>query len=242
MDPWWGGSTGTNDTMSDYTWIGALLGYLFGIDAKHRRSQRADRLRQHHNQAAEALAVDDGEAARPHLEALARAGDTEAQFELGILAYQGTDDAADPTAAAHWFQLAAEGGMAIAQYNYAMQLTTGDGITQDMTAAVRWFRQAAEQGYLPAQTCLGGHLIDGDGCVMDREEGLHWCRLAAEQGEPAAQVILGRVYSEGLGVTPDPALAELWYRRGLENAINNPELHALAQEGLRLLSSETSED
>lgn len=127
--------------------------------------------------------------------------------------------------------------MAISQYNYAMQLTTGDDITQDMTAAVGWFRQAAGQGYHPAQTCLGRYLIDGDGCVMDREQGLHWSRKAAEQAEAAAQVILGRGYREDLGVSPDVERAELRYRRGLENATNDPELRALAQADLRSLDT-----
>jgi len=44
----------------------------------------------------------------------------------------------------------------------------------------------------------------------------------AEQGDAAAQTYVGEIFEKGLGVSPDYAVAAVWYRRAAESASRSP--------------------
>ena len=69
---------------------------------------------------------------------LARAGDAEAQYQLGVQYDSGRWIGKDSTQAAHWFQAAAEQNHARAQYNLARLYADGDGVARDAAQARRW--------------------------------------------------------------------------------------------------------
>ena len=84
----------------------------------------------------------------------AMAGDSEAQYNLGLMYYNGWTVSKDKREAARWYRAAAKQGDANAQYNLGFMYENGYGVTQDMAEAVRLYRAAAEQGHAIAQRNL----------------------------------------------------------------------------------------
>jgi len=64
-------------------------------------------------------------------EPLAGQGDTDAQFNLGLMYYYGKGIAQDYKKAAKWYRLSAEQGDANAQFRIARMSTAGQGAPQD---------------------------------------------------------------------------------------------------------------
>ena len=85
----------------------------------------------------------------------AEQGDAQAQYELGKLRWDGTNDdlAKDRAEAIRLFRKAAEQGHADAQYSLGESLTWGEGITR-YPSGFQWYRKAAEQGDAEAQKAL----------------------------------------------------------------------------------------
>ena len=84
----------------------------------------------------------------------AQAGDTEAQFVLGIMYANGSGVEQDFKEAVKWFRKAAHQGYARAQYNLGGMYRDGLGVEQDLKEAVKWYQKAAEQGNADAQNFL----------------------------------------------------------------------------------------
>jgi TPR repeat protein len=76
---------------------------------------------------------------------LAEGGVVEAQYNLGLMHYDGRGVPRDAAAAHAWFLRAAEGGYARAQYRVAEMFESGDGVRKDLVQAHLWFRLAGEQ-------------------------------------------------------------------------------------------------
>jgi clan AA aspartic protease (TIGR02281 family) len=85
---------------------------------------------------------------------LAEQGDARAQFNLGIMHYNGKGVAQDYAAATRWYRKAAEQGHAAAQGNLGTMYNRGQGVPQDYATAVSWWRKAAKQGNGDAQYYL----------------------------------------------------------------------------------------
>ena len=125
----------------------------------------------------------------------AKAGDAEAQTNLGVMYYTGeavSKTAAgqvldnDPGLAAGWFYRAAEQGYADAQFNLGLLYANGEGVPQDMTEAVVLFKKAAEQGHVDAQNNLGALYFTGEGVDRDEQKAIEWFEKAAAQGNEEA--------------------------------------------------------
>jgi len=161
------------------------------------------------------------------LRSKAKAGDPEAQNELGDKYYNGNVVPEDYAEAVKWYRKAAEQGCADAQNNLGFMYKWGRGVTQDYFEAERWYRKAAERGHAVAQLALGGMYEYGTGVNKNINEAVKWYRKAAEQGYPNGQNILGELYEEGKGVTKDINEAVKWYRKaaaqGDDGAIENLE-------------------
>ncbi len=141
------------------------------------------------------------------LKPLAEQGDAQAQFNLGLMYFNGNGVAQDYKTAVKWYTLAAAQGVASAQYNLGLMFEEGNGVAQDYKTAVKWYTLAAEQGYAHAQNNLGNKLIDGQGVAQDYNAAFKWYTLAAEQGNAFAQYNLGLMY----GNAQDYVKAHMWW-------------------------------
>jgi len=147
--------------------------------------------------------------AQQYLEA-AEAGDSRAQFRLGLLHERGLIAGPDPQAeAAHWFEKAAEGGHAAAQFKRATMYAEGRGGPVDQAAAVSLYRMAAEQGVGEAQFNLALHLQNGIGTDRNIPDAIVWFEQAAFRGIDGAPRALGLLYLAEVGVTPNDRI-EAW--------------------------------
>lgn len=147
----------------------------------------------------------DSEAAEKKFKALvenAKAGNAEAQNNLGVMYYTGEAISKspsgkildnDPELAAGWFYRAAEQGYADAQFNLGLMYVNGEGVEKDMNQAVELFKKAAEQGHVDAQNNLGAMYFTGEGVNRDEKEAIKWFEKAASQGNSDAQANLDAI-------------------------------------------------
>ncbi len=78
--------------------------------------------------------------------ARAEAGDTEAQYYLGLQYDIGSGVTPNISEAIKWYRLAAEKGHATAQLSLAMKYKNGEGVPRSEQEAIKWYTLSAEQG------------------------------------------------------------------------------------------------
>jgi TPR repeat protein len=119
--------------------------------------------------------------------ALARSGDSEAQFVLGARFANGGNKS-DYAEAAQWYLKAAEQNHALAQFNLGIMYLKGQGVRRDKTLSQMWMSRAAELGDAGAQYEFGmrQHRLSmdetGDGASELKIDAYKWLLLAAAQG------------------------------------------------------------
>ena len=77
---------------------------------------------------------------------LAVQGDAEAQFNLGVMYYDGKGVPQDYAEAAKWYRLAATQGNADAQFNLGTMYAKGQGVVQSYVRAHLWFSLSSFSG------------------------------------------------------------------------------------------------
>ena len=77
---------------------------------------------------------------------LAKQGDADAQFSLGVMYEKGEGVAKDNKAAVKWYTLAAEQGLVNAQFNLGVMYANGTGVIKDNVYAHLWWNIAASFG------------------------------------------------------------------------------------------------
>jgi TPR repeat protein len=181
-----------------------------------------------------------------HLEN-ARAGDTEAQYELGIMYLKGQGVEQDREQALLWLQKASDGGDQQAtsklsrvkkeqekfeelsasaqtgdidaQYEVAMMYLKGRGVHQSGKQARKWLGKAAEQGDARAITRLGIVNYKGEDGPIDYPQALELFNRVS--GTSAlAQYYLGEIYANGSGVEQDYPVAIDWYKKAAEGGFD----------------------
>ena len=170
------------------------------------------------------------------MHALAKAGDANAQFNLGFLYTWGRGVRQDDGKVINWYRCAAEQGDAEAQLTVGTILLANDNeqtlAKKEMTSIVKsteqsvttgldprnqstlqteglyWLRRAAEQGNPEAQYGLGDHFM-----YDDPKAAMQWFRLAANQDHDNAQFELGEIYRQEKGIPPGENYVEaaIWY-------------------------------
>lgn len=138
-------------------------------------------------QGLKALEKKDFKQSAAFFEQAANKGNSEAQYWLGVLFYEGEGVYMNKETAVMWFRKAAEQGSAHAQFNLGCCYNYGFGLKKDLSQAVYWFRKAAEQGEADAEFNLALCYGKGDGVSQDEREAIYWCQKAAEQGYVHAQ-------------------------------------------------------
>ena len=173
----------------------------------------------------EAFRRGDYEEARSAWSPLARAGDVDAQFNLGALFENGLGVPADAERAARWYRAAAERRLDHARLALARLQRIGaldPGPDEDQ---IKLLESAARRGLAEAQYELGVAYDRGLGVTQNHATAAGWYQRAAEQGLTDAQYNLATFYDEGLGTPRDIARAREWYARaadsGERRAMNN---------------------
>jgi len=141
---------------------------------------------------------------------LAKAGNADAQNNLGDMYSDGEGVPQNYGEAVRWYRLAAEQEYSWAQYNLGWMYLHGEGLPQDNVEALNWIQLAVGQDNIGAQTTLGNMYYEGNGVPQDYGEAVKWYRLAAEQGDNVAQYELGNMYYNGIGVPQNYILAHAW--------------------------------
>ncbi len=93
--------------------------------------------------------------------AMAKKGDSNAQFALGIMYYQGNGVMADIGQAQKWIRKSAEKNHKQGQYNLGIMLANGQGSSADLVEAYAWLKISADNGFSDASgsvTQLGEEL------------------------------------------------------------------------------------
>jgi TPR repeat protein len=123
------------------------------------------------------------------IKSAAEAGDSSAQYQLGVSYFTGAGTGKDSTEAVKWLRKAADQNNAEAQGLLGHCYAAGEGVPRDAAEAVKWYRKAAEQGVARAQGALGSCYFYGEGVTKNDAEAVNWYRKAAEQGVPEAHAI-----------------------------------------------------
>lgn len=177
-------------------------------------------------QAQEAVVFDD--AGLISLRESAKAGDTEAKYQLATIYDLGRGSVAkNIKEAAYWYSSAAAAGHTLAQRRIATMHLSGAGVPQSFEEAQRWFFQASQKNDEESQFQLGLLLLSGRGGQMSVENAKDWFERAGEAGHPGAQLELGRLYLEGKHVAANPQRGLKWIRAAAEQSYP-PGMHLLA--------------
>ena len=148
---------------------------------------------------------------------LARDGDIDAQYILGVMYRKGQGVPQDYEKAVYWYTKAAEQGLAEAQNNLGVMYDIGKGVPQDFKQAVYWYTGAAEQEHAPAQLNLGTKYYKGQGVPQNFKQAVYWFTKAADQEYAPAQLNLGLSYEKGKGLPQDYKRAVYWYTKAAEH-------------------------
>jgi len=76
---------------------------------------------------------------------LAKQGNADAQFGIGVLYNSGSEIEQNSELAFEWFSKAADQGYAGAQFNLGNEYKRGVGLTQDNSKATHWWRKPATE-------------------------------------------------------------------------------------------------
>ncbi len=89
----------------------------------------------------------DYETALREYRALAKVGNPNAEYNIGVMYDLGTGVEQDRTEAVIWYRKAANQGHENAQFNLGFLYANGDGVSQELVLAYKWLELAAIQGH-----------------------------------------------------------------------------------------------
>lgn len=160
---------------------------------------------------------------------LAKKGDAEAQYHVGMMYNNGIGTQQDRSQAFQWFEKSAAANDPLGAYKLGCYYDgQGEGIVaSDADQALKYKLVAAEAGYVLAQHDVA-NLYDRLG---DSEQALKWWKMAGDQGYPRALFSLSRAYSAGKGTPRDLSLSYAYFRlSGMAPAKNVSEMASLLSE------------
>lgn len=151
----------------------------------------------------------------------AKAGNAEAQWELGSWLEDGLVDRRgrtlippDRRAAVRWYRRSAALGNSSAQTNLGVCLSYGWGVKRNDAEALVWFKRAL------SQTDPSGAAINIACVYRDRgnnRRALHWYERGAQMGDGDALVEAGARYYAGHGAKSDASRALSCFRYAIHN-------------------------
>ncbi len=151
--------------------------------------------------------------AASYLQKSANQGNTEAQYRLGMLYFDGKGVEQNYGKALQLFESASRGNVTFAQMMAGLMYYTGKGVRIDYKKAVEYLIPASEAGDADAQFLLTRAYASGNGVNQDMKKAFYWCEKSALQGNAEAQYILGCLYEAGNGVEQNISKAIYWYEK-----------------------------
>ncbi len=118
---------------------------------------------------------------------------SQAQNEMALFYLSGAMGIADPSAAAGWFQRAAQNGNLIAMNNLATLYERGYGVVQNYSQAGQLYETAARNGSAQAATAVARLLASGAGTKPNIPQAWAWANIAIQDGDKDAKTILGEI-------------------------------------------------
>ncbi len=143
-------------------------------------------------------------------------GNVAAMMALGGMSERGQGIAADPAAAAAWYQRAAAAGSAEASYRLGEMYEEGRGVDKNIAEAANHYSQAARRGVTPAMRSYARMLAGGTGVRKNEAEAVSWYRRAATANDIPSIVRLAELYTSGRGVSKNEGEAARLYQRAAE--------------------------
>lgn len=149
----------------------------------------------------------------PALLEKARAGDPEAQYEVGRTYAYAEKEHGKFDEGLKLLTKAAEQGHAEAQEVLGQALWVGElvGFPTDKKNGIKWLKKAAENGQSAAQANLGVYYYYGNSVKQDFKIARRYLESAAQQREESAQFDLGIMYLEGNGAEQNNKEALKWF-------------------------------
>ncbi len=139
-------------------------------------------------------------------------GDPKAQYNLGLIFYQGTLTKQDYKEALYWFTRAAKQNHNLAQYSLGIMYSEGQGVIQDYEQAFHWFEESAKQGNTKAKYNLGVLYSKGSGVRKNYRKAIEIYKEAALEGNVNAIHNIAVMYHNGRGVERNFVEAYAWAR------------------------------
>lgn len=121
----------------------------------------------------------------------AQKGDSDAQYQLGLLYDHGSSETPpDHVKAVKWFTGLANQGDRRGENALAIAYMHGYGIPEDEAVGFEWFYKAALKGYPPAQFNLAGAYYRGRGTPKNDKEAFDWF-LSGHENQAQNHLYLG---------------------------------------------------
>ena len=110
----------------------------------------------------------------------AKAGDTAAQYNMGVRFADGDGVAQNYAVAMTWFTKASQAGNSAAQVKLALGYMKGIGVPLDENQAVMWLKRAANSGNNWAQRALSNLYLTGQNVPRDYIRAYTWAKIASQ--------------------------------------------------------------
>lgn len=147
------------------------------------------------------------------LETMARDGDVDAMYKLGMAHVVGC--VYNPERGIRILNAASSAGHVESQRQLARFLYSHDEIEPDWPESLKLASELAERGDLEMQLLAAKlYQLGGKGVTQDLEKSCSMATSAAERGYAPANVFIGDMYKDGLGVEQDSSRALEWYQKG----------------------------
>jgi len=118
---------------------------------------------------------------------LAEWGKTTAQYELGLMYYEGQGVEQNYKEAFKWFKVSAKKGLPDAQFYLGLMYYEGKSVARNYSNAFYLFLSAAKQGQTEAQFILGNMYMSGQGIQRNYINAYAWTSIAYKNGHDQAQ-------------------------------------------------------
>ena len=148
--------------------------------------------------------------------ALAKEGDADAQYNVGLIYANGKGVKQDMAQAMEWYEKAAKAGQGDAAYNLGIiYYNMEESNPQRYDRAKRWYTLAAEKGVSQAENNLASMYLDGKGGEKNSIKALGLFKSAAEKGNVNAQLNVAVLYAWGKDVPNDKMKAYANFKKAL---------------------------
>ncbi len=128
-----------------------------------------------------------------HLLNAALGGIPQALNEMALFYLSGAMGVADPSAAAGWFQRAAQAGDAVAMNNLATLYEKGYGVVQNFSQAGQLYEASARRGNAQGAVSVARLMASGAGTKQNIPQAWAWANIAIQNGDKDAKSVLGEI-------------------------------------------------